>query len=135
MPGWVFKLEEHVQHVRIHITCEGQEVLSILDFMTLVCNSTSLNYAARTWPSVEKQFEQVGLVLYVPLPIKSPKSPYKQPPTPTREGPATTRGGLQQLLLVLGDKVKDEFRQNDDSPLNRFLLGDSSRVMVFDFVY
>jgi hypothetical protein len=37
--------------------------------------------------------------------------------------------------LVLGDKVKDEFRQVDDSAFNRFILGDSSRVMVFDFVY
>jgi hypothetical protein len=133
MPGWVLKLEEHVQHVRIHITSEGQEVLSIIDFMTLVCNGKSLNYATRTWPGVEKKFD--GLVVYVPLPIKSPKSPYKQPPTPTLLGPATTRGGLQTLLVVLGDKVKDEFRQNDDSPLNRFILGDSSRVMVFDFAY
>ncbi len=135
MPGWVLKLEEHVQHVRIHITSAGQELLSIIDFMKLVCKGTSDNYATRTWPSVEKKIELEGLVVYVPLPIKSPKSPYKQPPTPTLLGPATTRGGLQQLLLVLGDKVKDEFRQNDDSPLNRFILGDSSRVMVFDFAY
>jgi hypothetical protein len=135
MPGWVLKLEEHVQHVRIHITSEGQEVLSIIDFMKLVCNGTSPNYATRTWPGVERKFELVGLVLYVPLPIKSPKSPYKQPPTPTVLGPATTRGGLQKLMLVLGDKLKDEFRQVDDSALNRFILGDSSRVMVFDFAY
>jgi hypothetical protein len=135
MPGWVLKLEEHVQHVRITGTSDGLEVLSIIDFMKLVCNGTSDNYAIRTWPGVERKFELVGLVVYVPLPIKSPKSPYKQPPTPTSLGPATTRRGLQQLLLVLGDKVKDEFRQVDDSALHRFILGDSSRVMVFNFAY
>jgi hypothetical protein len=135
MSGWVLKLEGHVQHVRITGTSDGLEVLSIIDFIKLVCKGTSDNYATRTWPGVEKKFELVGLVVYVPLPIKSPKSPYKQPPTPTSLGPATTRRGLQQLLLVLGDKVKDEFRQVDDSALHRFILGDSSRVMVFNFAY
>ena len=62
-------------------------------------------------------------------------SPYKQPPPVLRPGPATTRAGLQKLLLVLGDKVKDEFRQVDDSALNRFMVGDCSSIIEFDFTY
>jgi hypothetical protein len=38
--------------------------------------------------------------------------------------------GLQRLLLVLGDKVKDEFRQVDDNTFTRFMAGDTSRFRV-----
>ena len=89
----------------------------------------------RDAPRLENKAELEGLVVEVPFPIKSPKSPYKQPPTPTRPGPATTRMGLQKLLLVLGDKVQDEFRQVDDSALNRFMNGDCSSIIQFDFTY
>ena len=135
MSWWVLKLEGHVQHVRIAPTSHGYETFSILDFITLVCKSKSVGYARRLWPHLENKSELEGLVVDVPFPIKSPKSPYKQPPTPTREGPATTRMGLQKLLLVLGDKVKDEFRQVGDSTLNRFMLGDCSSIIQFDFTY
>jgi hypothetical protein len=135
MPEWVLKLEGHVQHVRITGTSDSLEVLSIIDFITLVCKGTGDNYATRTWPGVEKKLELEGLVLYVPLPIKSPKSPYKQPPTPTRLGPVTTRAGLQKLLVVLSAKVKDEFRQGEDNALNRFILGDNSPITMFEFAY
>jgi hypothetical protein len=73
-----------------------------------------------------------GLVVVVPLRVKSPPTPYK-PPVVTRLGPATTRAGLQKLLVVLGDKVKDEFRQLDDSAFNLFMNGDNSRLTEFDF--
>jgi hypothetical protein len=135
MSWWVLKLEGHVQHVRIAPTSHGYESFSILDFITLVCKSESDNYATRLWLRLENKSEMDGLVVEVPLPIKSPKSPYKQPPTPTRLGPATTRMGLQKLLFLLGDKVKDEFRQVDDGALNRFMLGDCSSIIQFDFTY
>ena len=73
-----------------------------------------------------------GLVVVVPLRIKSSPTPYK-PPVMTRLGPATTRVGLQKLLLVLGDRVKNDFRQTDDSAFVRFMAGDSSRLTEFDF--
>ena len=127
MPGWVLKLEGHVQHVSITCDCDGLEVLSIIDFMKLVCKRKSVNYATRTWGRVKKDFEVVGSYLYVPLPHKK----CKRPPRSTKFTPATTRMGLQMLLLVLGDKVKDEFRQVD-SALNRFILGDNSQITVVD---
>ena len=135
MPEWVLKLEGHAQHVRITGTSDGLEVMSIIDFMKLVCKGKRDNYACRLWPRLETLSEMEGLIVEVPFPIKSPKSPYKQPPTPTRPGLATTRAGLQKLLLVLGDKVKDEFRQGEDNALNRFILGDNSQITMFDFTY
>ena len=135
MSALVLQLEGHVQYVRMTPTADGQEVFSIIDFMKLVCKGKSDNYAGRLWPHLENKPELEGLVVIVPFPIKSPKSPYKQPPIPTRPGPATTRVGLQKLLLVLGDKVKDEFRQVDDSALNRFMVGDCSSMIQFDFTY
>ena len=135
MSAWGLKLEGHVQHVRITGTSDGLEVFSIIDFMKLVCKGTSPSYATRLWPRLEHLCEMEFLVVLVPLPMKSSKSPYKQPPLPTRVGPATTRAGLQRLLFVLGDKVKDEFRQLDDNALNRFILGDFSGIVICDFTY
>lgn len=60
---------------------------------------------------------------------------YKKTPPVLRPGPATTRVGLQKLLLVLGDKVNDEFHQVDDSALNRFMVEDCSSIIEFDFTY
>ena len=128
MPGWVLKLEGHVQHVSITCDCDGLEVLSIIEFMKLVCKSKSVNYATRTWRHVKKDFELVGSYMHAPLPHKK----CKRPPRSTKFTPVTTRMGLQMLLLVLGDKVKDEFRQVEDSALNRFILGDNSQITVFD---
>ena len=125
MPRWVLKLEGHVQHVSITCDCDGLEVLSIIEFMKLVCKSTSVT---RIWGRVKKDFELVGSYMYVPLPHKK----HKRPPRSTKFTPATTRMGLQMLLLVLGDKVKDEFRQVEDSALNRFILGDNSQITVVD---
>ena len=51
----------------------------------------------------------------------------------TRLGPATNLMGLQRLLLVLGDKVKDEFRQVDDNAFTRFMAGDRSGFIEVDF--
>ena len=73
--------------------------------------------------------------MIVPLRIKTSKSPYKQPPPVLRPGPATTRAGLQTLLFVLGDKVKDEFRHGGDSAFTRFMLGDCSSIIEFDFTF
>ena len=135
MSAWVLKLEGHVQHVRTTATSDGHEAFSIINFIQLVCKGKSDNYAARLWSSLKNLPEMDGLVVDVPLRIKSPKSPYKQPPPPTRLGPATTRAGLQKLLLVLGNKVKNEFRQLDDSPFTRFMTGDDSRITELDFTY
>ena len=135
MSSLVLQLEGYVQYVRTTVTADDQEVFSIIDFMKLVCKGKSDNYAARLWPSLQNLPEMDGLVVVVPFPIKIRKSSYKQPPTPTREGPVTTRMGLQKLLLVLGDKVKDEFRQVDDNALNRFMVGDCSSIIEFDFTY
>ena len=135
MSSLVLKLEGHVQHVRTTATSEGQEVFSIIDFMKLVCKGKSDNYATRLWPSLENLSEMEGLVVVVPLQMKSPKSPYKQPPPVLRPGPATTRTGLQKLLLVLGDKVKDEFRQVDDSAFHCFMTGDATMLIEFDFTF
>ncbi len=135
MSSLVLQLEGHVQYVRTTVTADGQEVFSIINFIQLVCKGKSDNYAARLWPSLQNLPEMDGLVVVVPLRIKTSKSPYKQPPPVLRPGPATTRAGLQKLLLVLGDKVKDEFRQVDDSTLNRFMVGDCSSIIEFDFTY
>jgi hypothetical protein len=135
MSSLVLQLEGYVQYVRTTVTADDQEVFSIIDFMKLVCKGKSDNYAARLWPSLQNLPEMDGLVVVVPLRIKTSKSPYKQPPPVLRPGPATTRAGLQKLLLVLGDKVKDEFRQVDDSALNRFMVGDCSSIIEFDFTY
>ena len=135
MSSLVLQLEGYVQYVRTTVTTDDQEVFSIIDFMKLVCKGKSDNYAARLWPSLQNLPEMDGLVVVVPLRIKTSKSPYKQPPPVLRPGPATTRGGLQKLLLVLGDKVKDEFRHVDDSALNRFMVGDCSSIIEFDFTY
>jgi hypothetical protein len=135
MSALVLKLEGHAQHVRTTATADGQEVFLIIDFMKLVCQGKSEGYAGRLWPRLENKSELEGLVVVVPLKMKSSKSPYKQPPLPTHVGPATTRAGLQKLLLVLGDKVKDEFRQVDDIALNRFMAGDGSRIIELDFTY
>ena len=128
MSGCALKLEGHVQHVRTTATSDDQEVFSIMDFITLVCKSKSVKYATRTWRHVKKDFELVGSYMHVPLPHKE----HKQPPRSTKFTPATTRMGLQMLLLVLGDKVKDEFRQVEDSALNRFILGDNFQITVVD---
>ena len=130
----VLKLEGYVQHVRIMTIYCGSRVFSIIDFINLVCKSESENYARRLWPHLKNKSEMEGLVWVVPLRIKSPPTPYK-PPVKTRLGPATNLMGLQRLLLVLGDKVKDEFRQVDDSALTRFMTGDNSHIIVFDFTY
>ena len=135
MSSLVLQLEGYVQYVRTTVTADDQEVFSIIDFMKLVCKGKSDNYAARLWPSLQNLPEMDGLVVVVPLRIKTSKSPYKQPPPVLRPGPATTRTGLQKLLLVLGDKVKDEFRQVDDSALNRFMVGGCSSIIEFDFTY
>ena len=135
MSWWVLKLEGHVQHVRITPTSHGYESFSILDFIKLVCKSESDNYATRLWPRLENKPELEGLVVILPFRIKTSKSPYKQPPPVLRPGPATTRAGLQTLLLVLGDKVKDEFHQADDSAFTRFMLGDCSSIIEFDFTF
>ena len=128
MSALVLKLEGHVQHVRItNISC-GPRVFSIIDVMKLVCKS---DYAT-TWKNVKNLPEIEGLIMVVPLRIKSPPTPYK-PPVVTRLGPAMTRAGLQKLLLVLDDKVKDEFRQVDDSVFNLFMSGDDSMITEFDF--
>ena len=128
MSWWVLKLEGHVQHVRITNISYGPRVFSIIDVMKLVCKS---DYAT-TWKNVKNLPEIEGLIMVVPLRIKSPPTPYK-PPVVTRLGPAMTRAGLQKLLLVLGDKVKDEFRQVDDSVFNLFMSGDDSMITEFDF--
>lgn len=132
MSSLVLQLEGHVQYVRITTTSDDREVFSILDFMKLVCKGKSDNYAARLWPHLKSLPEMEGLVVLVPLRVKSPPTPYK-PAVMTRVGPATTRVGLQKLLLVLDDKVKDEFRQLDDSAFKHFMAGDNSRIIEFDF--
>jgi hypothetical protein len=135
MSALVLKLEGHVQHVTRTTTSDGQEVFGVIEFMKLVCKSKNKDYATQVWRGLQNKPEMEGLVVIVPLRIKTSKSRYKQPPPVLRPGPATTRAGLQTLLLVLGDKVKDEFRQVDDSSLNRFMLGDDSMLIEFDFTY
>ena len=96
--------------------------------MKLVCKS---DYAT-TWKNVKNLPEMEGLVWVVPLRIKSPPTPYK-PPVMTRLGPAIMECGLQTLLRVLGDKVKDEFRQVDDNSFTHFMAGNNSSITEFDF--
>ena len=134
MSARVLKLEGYVQHVRIMTIYCGPRVFSIIDFINLVCKSESENYARRLWPHLKTLFEIHALVVVVPLRVKGPPTSYK-PPVTTRLGPATDLRGLQRLLLVLGDTVKDEFRQVGDSALNRFMLGDCSSIIQFDFTY
>ncbi len=122
MSARVLQLEGHVQHVRITTICNGARVFSIIDFINLVCTSESENYARRIWPHLKSLFEIQALVVVVPIQYK--------PPVQTRLGPATNLMGLQRLLLVLGDKVKDEFRQVDDNAFTRFMAGDTSRFRV-----
>ena len=122
MSARVLQLEGHVQHVRITTISNGPRVFSIIDFINLVCTSESENYARRIWPHLKSLFEIHALVVVVPLQYK--------PPVKTRLGPATNLMGLQRLLLVLGDKVKDEFRQVDDNAFTRFMAGDTSRFRV-----
>ena len=128
MSALVLKLEGHVQHVRITNISYGPRVFSIIDVMKLVCKS---DYAT-TWKNVKNLPEIEGLIMVVPLRIKSPPTPYK-PPVVTRLGPAMTRAGLQKLLLVLGDKVKDEFRQVDDNAFTRFMAGNNCWITEMDF--
>jgi hypothetical protein len=132
MSARVLKLEGHLQHVRIMTISNGPRVFSIVDFINLVCKSESENYARRLWPHLENKSEMEGLVMVVPLRVKSPPTPYKSP-VMTRLGPATNLMGLQRLLLVLGDKVKDEFRQVDDNAFTRFMAGDRSGFIEVDF--
>ena len=47
MSALVLKLEGHAQHVRTTTTSDGQEVFSIINFIQLVCNGKSKNYAGR----------------------------------------------------------------------------------------
>ncbi len=122
MSARVLQLEGHVQHIRITTISNGPRVFSIIDFINLVCTSESENYARRIWPHLKSLFEIHALVVVVPLQYK--------PPVKTRLGPATNLMGLQRLLLVLGDKVKDEFRQVDDNAFTRFMAGDTSRFRV-----
>jgi hypothetical protein len=128
MSALVLKLEGHEQHVRKTTTSDDQEVFSVMNFMKLVCKSDH----ATTWKDLKNLPEMEVLVVVVPLRVKSPPTPYK-PPVMTRLGPATTRTGLQKLLLLLGEKMKDEFRQLDDSAFNLFMSGDNSRITEFDF--
>ena len=132
MSARVLKLEGYVQHVRITTMYCGPRVFSIVDFINLVCKSESENYARRLWPHLKNLFELHALVVVVPLRVKSPPTPYK-PAVKTRLGPATDLMGLQRLVLVLGDKVKDEFRQVDDNAFTRFMSGDRSRFIEVDF--
>ena len=118
MSARVLKFEGYVQHVRIMTIYCGPRVFSIIDFINLVCKSESENYARRLWPHLKHLIEIHALVVVVPL-----------PPVKTRLGPATDLMGLQRLLLVLGDKVKDEFRQVDDNAFTRFMAGDRSRFI------
>lgn len=131
MSALVLKLEGHV-HVRTTTTSDGRDVFSIMDFIKLVCKSKSDNYASYIWPKLKNFPGMEGLVVVVPLRVKSLPTPYK-PPVMTRLGPATTRVGLKSLLLVLDDKVKDEFHQLDDSAFSHFMAGDNSRIIEFDF--
>jgi hypothetical protein len=132
MSARVLKLEVYVQHVRITTIYCGPRVFLIIDFINLVCKSESENYARRLWSHLKNLFEIHALVVVVPLQVKSPSTPYKTP-VRTRLGPATDLMGLQRLLLVLGDKVKDEFRQVDDNVFTRFMPGDRSEFIEFDF--
>ena len=132
MSSLVLQLDGHVHYVRITTTSDGRELFSIMDFMRLVCKYQSEAYVRRLWPSLQNLVELDGLVVLVPLRVKSPPTPYK-PPVMTRVGPTTTRVGLQKLLLVLDEKVKDEFRQLDDSAFSHFMSGDNSRIIEFDF--
>ena len=132
MSSRVLKIEGHVQHVRIVTLYCGPRVFSIINFINLVCKGESENYARRLWPHLKKLSEMEGLVWVVPLRVKSPPTPYK-PPVMTRLGPATNLMGLQRLLLVLGDKVKHEFRQVDDNAFTRFMAGDRSGFIEVDF--
>ena len=125
MSSRVLKLDGYVQHVRMMTLYCGPRVFSIIDFINLVCKGGSENYARRLWPHLKSLFEIHALVVVVPLRYK--------PPVKTRLGPATNLMGLQRLLLVLGDKVKDEFRQVDDNAFTRFMAGDTSRFIEFDF--
>ena len=131
MSGLVLKIEGHAQHVRTTAS-GGQEVFSIINFIQIVCNGKSKNYAGRLWPRLKALPEMEGLVVDVPLRVKSPPTPYK-PPVVTRVGPATTRAGLQKLLVVLDDKVHDDFRKVDDSDFTRFMAGDNSNFIELDF--
>jgi hypothetical protein len=128
MSARVLKLEGCVQHVGITTIYCGPRVFSIIDFINLVCKSESENYARRLWPHLKNLFEIQALLVVVPLRIKSPP-----PSAKTRLGPATDLMGLQRLLLVLGYKVKDEFRQVDDNAFTRFMSGDRSRFIEVDF--
>ena len=132
MSELALRLEGHMQHVTRTTTSDGQEVFSIIDFMKLVCKGQSEAYIRRLWSVLKNLPEMKDLVVLVPLRIKSPPTPYK-PPVMTRLGPATTRVGLQKLLLVLGDRVKDDFRQPADSAFTRFMAGDRSEFTEFDF--
>ena len=125
MSALVLKLDGHVQYVRKTTTSDGQDVFSIKDFVKLVSKSNNV-------PHLKDSPEMEGLVVDVPLRIKSPPTPYK-PPVVTRVGPATTRAGLQKLLLLLGEKMKDEFRQVDDNAFTRFMTGNDSCITEFDF--
>ena len=131
MSSLVLKIEGYT-HVRITTTSDSREVFSIMDFMKLVCKGQSEAYIRRLWPLLKNLPEMKDLVVLVPLRVKSPPTPYK-PPVMTRLGPATTRVGLQTLLLVLGDRVKDDFRQPVDSAFTRFMAGDRSEFTEFDF--
>ncbi len=132
MSALVLKLEGHVQHVRTTTTSDVQEVFSIMDFIKLVCKGKSDSYASRLWPHLENLPELEGLVVVVPLRVKSPPTPYK-PPVKTRLGPAMTRTGWQKLVVTLDKKVNDDFRQLDDSTFTRFMVGDNSRLIEADF--
>ena len=112
--------------VRGTTTSDGQEVLSVIDFINLVCKKSG-NYARQLWSRLKKSFEMEGLVVVVRLRVSSPPSPYKQPVV-TRLSPAMTRTGLQFLLGVLGDKVKLH-----ESVLTRFMALDRSMITEFDF--
>ena len=125
MSSRVLTLDGYVQHVRMMTLYCGPRVFSIIDFINLVCKSESENYARRLWPHLKTLFEIHALVVVVPLRYK--------PPVKTRLGPATNLMGLQRLLLVLGDKVKDEFRQVDDNAFTRFMAGDRSWFIEVDF--
>ncbi len=112
--------------VRGTTTSEGQEVLSVIDFINIVCKKSG-NYARQLWSRLKKSFEMEGLVVIVRLRVSSPPSPYKQPVV-TRLSPAMTRTGLQFLLVVLGDKVKLH-----ESAWTRFMALDRSMITEFDF--
>lgn len=122
MSTLVLKLTSNTS-VRGTTTIDGKQVFSVYDFINSTCQKDlKSSYARTTLSNLISQGSEFRDEVAKNLDY------LKFPGPGQRETPTMTIRGLQQLLLILGNKVAAEFRKVVEGTFTRVIAGDTSLI-------